>query len=499
MDRFSKSFLMFIAVALVPLSLLYAQTRQPGKPPFTLDQLNHVPISGTAYYQMSSALGQSHTIAAHTGRHGHVVDPMVLDTTDLSNDALPDIEPAVARVTATNGTAATIVVATNFADAQLHNPRNVAYSTAGSTQYLPLPSTDYTYSGDPALAWYVGGARPLYASGIASNNSSAPNGVFVWTTTTLGQSWSATPSTVVNSQTSSVFYDKPSIAVSNSGATAGYVYVAYTEVDAGTPTRIWVARSTDGGFTFDQHYVPTDAGGTCACGDVSMSQVMVEPNGIIDVLWADFGANHLRAARTSAAGDLSGSWTMVNNGPTGRFIASVSDTLNGGLRAVTVPTARFDAVAHEIVVVWHAREATTQFTDVFYDAYNVNTGSWFSQPVTVNDENPNCVDHTDQFMPALAMDANGNVLITYYSRQNNCADTVYDEYFSLRGATGNLLQGPTLASTFQTGPGLNGFIGDYQDVATNPLAGNLFTIFYAAWIGVPPGAQSLDVMLTRIQ
>lgn len=496
MNRFG--IIVLLGLALLPST----QAQQPGSTSaMTFDQLNSTVLSGVPYYESLRALGLwrqpgKPRLTSNTAP----VNGMVLDTTDLSNDQNHDIEPSVVRAMNTSGTQATIVVATKY-DADGANPRNLSYSSLGSTQYLALPSASYTYTGDPVVAWYFGStSRPVYAAGISSTPSRAPNGIFVWKTTSLGQSWSAaTP--VVTSDTASVFYDKPSIAVSNSGVTAGYLYVAYTEYDQPTNRyQIWVARSTNGGATFDQHYVPTDSGGVCACGFVSMSSVIVDPsNGTVYVSWADYTRNQVRLAHSATNGDLSAPWTMITNGPTGRFIASTTDTLNGGLRALTIPVARFDAAAHEVVFTWHAREQATQYTDIFFDAYNVNTGSWLAQPVTVNNENGDCLNHTDQFMPALDYDGSGNVLISYYSRQNNCGDTVYDEYFSLLSPSGSRIQGPTLASSFQSDAGLNGFIGDYQDVNGDSILGSYYTTFYSAWIGNPPPNTYQDVLVTRIQ
>jgi hypothetical protein len=97
----------------------------------------------------------------------------------------------------------------------------------------------------------------------------------------------------------------------------------------------------------------------------------------------------------------------------------------------------------------------------------------------LNDENPTCIypgtgQHfdTDQFMPALDFDANGNDVVTYYDQKVNCGNTIYDLRFVQTDGRGNILQAPTLASSFepdpQYDPGQHGatyfFIGDYQSI-----------------------------------
>jgi hypothetical protein len=413
----------------------------------------------------------------------------------MSSDQVHEVEPAIVSTTQQ-----TIIVATRY-DSSGNNPQNVVYEPGNPAVALPPPLGGYTDTGDPALAWYIG--SNVYLAELAFGPNNSPNGIFVQGADQAGQNWTG-PFRVATSPDASSTYDKPSIAVSNAGATAGYIYVAYTQyIPSSNTYSIWVARSTNGGSTFDQHYVPQDLSGNCACGNVQMSQVMVDPsNGTVYVSWVDYGLNQIRIARSSPGGDLSGLWTVMTNGPSGdaagHFISAPDFLIGENVRALTVPIGRFDSLVRRIVLTWHARaSATNLLTDVYYGVYNPDNGTWLDQPKIINNENATC--DTDELMPAIDYDRNnGNALITYYSRQSNCGNTVYDLYFAVRDTAGSLVQSPTLASSFESDPGYRGFLGDYQDVFGGNFGG-FYTIFYSAWIGNPPPSGYQDVMLTRIE
>jgi hypothetical protein len=112
----------------------------------------------------------------------------------------------------------------------------------------------------------------------------------------------------------------------------------------------------------------------------------------------------------------------------------------------------------------------------------------------------------DQFMPALDFDSSGNLLVTYYDRQNDCTNNLlYDEYFTKIDSTGSQLVAPTIVSTFRSDPTDNTFnagmaseyrfIGDYQQIWGD--GGSPIT-WHSAWIGAPVSGHS-DCEYTQIQ
>ncbi len=109
-------------------------------------------------------------------------------------------------------------------------------------------------------------------------------------------------------------------------------------------------------------------------------------------------------------------------------------------------------------------------------------------------------------MPALDFDSSGNVLVTYYDRQNDCTNNLkYDEYYTKIDSTGSQLVAPTKASSFQSDPSDNTFlggtineyrfIGDYQQIWCD--GGSPIT-WHSAWIGAPVSGHS-DCEYSQIQ
>ena len=103
-------------------------------------------------------------------------------------------------------------------------------------------------------------------------------------------------------------------------------------------------------------------------------------------------------------------------------------------------------------------------------------------------------------MPALDVDSNGRTVVTYYDRKVNCGNTIYDLRFVQTDEYGNLTQGPTLASSFESDPQWDPqpnrtwfFIGDYKSIWFDPS----YAAFYSVWIGTPV-IPNADLLLTGI-
>lgn len=500
-----KATIVAVSLAVLITPGLFAQRQQlqhVAGQARTLEEIRNMPLSGVLYDQLSRAFSvRDHGRAMQTGeapkvsvpRPGHFpveTNETVQSTTNIDSDSNRDVEPTI--IYQTNGTgSATVVAHTKYVSG---NPVNYYYSNKSGGPYtgqLGL-ATGYTYSGDPWLAEDQSDtstyARRIYCAGLIGGGTST-TGVGVWTSDNLGQTWSSTPSVVATSTTATI--DKPTCDVSSYSSSLGYLYVAYTRL-SGSTWEIHAARSTNGGSSFDQDVV-VQSSSTHA---LSMADVIVAPgNGYIYVLWVDFTASpqQIYLARSATSGSLSGSWTIDSGGPTGNFFSSTADTLNGSLRAVTVPQARYNWAATKISVVWHEKEASgSHLADVYYSAKG--TGGWQSK-VKISNESA-CANHTDQFMPALDFDANGNLIVSYYDRQRDCNNSLYDSFFTKIDSSGSSLQSPTRISGTQSDPSVaSQFIGDYQGMwsdANSPVG------WHGAWIFSPSGGN-VDTEWTLIQ
>ena len=410
----------------------------------------------------------------------------VYATINMTNDSYRDVEPSVMAYN-NNGTVYISTVYLKYlADG---NPRNYFSMTPdeGATFYrgqLPMP-TGYQYSGDPLMAKnpYNGGVAPerIYASGTAFN-SAPPNAIAVWHTDNGGLSWSQPTVAAVNNN-AAYLLDKPAVTVSWYSGTLGYVYVAYEKVDlVNNPpqTQFFVTKSTDGGLSFGTPVLVTT-------GNIEGPQILVNNyNGYVYAIWMDYTSNTVRMSTSTDSGQ---SWSSPETAATGNMFSDPNNHLNDGLRAYSLPMARFNWVANKICIVWHERQQPgSSLADVYYTA---KSPSGWQTKVRIND-----VQTNDQFMPALDFDGTGNLIVTFYDRRDDPNNLLYHEYMAHIDSNGNLLEPNTRVSTFQSNP-LNyphSFIGDYQDIWDQSFSTGEF--YLSGWVGIPSVG---DIYLSGIQ
>lgn len=427
-------------------------------------------------------------------------------TARITNDSTVDVEPTVTRQTA-GGVTATIMGYIGHPSGPTGAPRNYYVSRGDNGQtvsgILSLPAgQSWTYSADPYLApnQTVNAVHPqrTYMVGTLGNlsvNSGAPTGIAVWTSDDAGRNWSAPTVVASTTATSPNTTDKPHIGVSQHSSSYGYVYVVYMQrysLNGQTRYGIRVARSTDG----DNWYGPAlgeDVEIYSSTNSMNCAQVVVAPaNGYIYVTWVDYGANRIMLARSPSPGVISGSWTIDNTGPTGNFFAA-GGNLSGNVRGITVPITRYNWKTNKVIVVWHEREAAGSTRADVYVAAKGTTG-WQAKQKISNEALCSPGSTADQWRPAVDFRSNGELYITYYDRQRDCAnDSLYDLYF-VRLGNGNpfsILEGPSRVSTFQSNPLLNSrAVGEYHELWCDA------TICYSAWIGADTQG---DLFLTTIQ
>lgn len=410
----------------------------------------------------------------------------VLYTVNVSNDTNQDMEPSVVSLTLGSTdytTTAYIKYVNGIAKNHFATTTDFVNFTRGQ---LSIPA-GYTWSADPMLDAniFTSGIAPgrVYCAGIVYNQYpiSPPNAIAVWRSNNGGITWSQPTLAAVNNS-SNYFLDKPDIVVSWHSGSLGYVYVIYTLYNNSDPNQnqILVRRSTNGGLSFTAPFAVTS-------GSVSMSQIVVSPwTGYVYALWVDFSANQIKMSRSTNYGQ---SWSPPETAASGNMAESTF-TINGGVRAATVPMARFNSVANRICLVWHEREQPgSNLTDIYYTS---KSPSGWQTKVRIND-----VQTNDQFMPALDFDETGDLKVTFYDRRDDSNNLKYHLYIAHIDQIGNNLQPNERASTFQSDPTqyANRFIGDYQDLwLWTFLSGDKYN---AAWVGIPLTIG--DIYLTGIQ
>lgn len=314
------------------------------------------------------------------------------------------------------------------------------------------------------------------------------------------------------------FQDKELIAVDNSGGRFdGNVYMAWTEFSPDGP-RILFVRSTDGGETFSAPMVLSD--------DLSVQGATpaVGPNGEVYVIWLSLDSGRSLKIRRSDDGG-------VSFGPavTAAQLARTADpqatnacrrqALKGGIRTLELPSVAVDRSPTSffrgaIYIVYQSDPDGNgpDTSDVFLVS-SFDGGKTFSPPVRVND------DHTptDQFMPAIAVAADGTVGVFFYDRRLDPENLKIDVYFA-RSRNGGKTFEPNIRVTdvsFSVPPtfgqrtsstnfdALRGicYMGDYNQMAADEK------FFYLAWgdnrnivktQSYPDGRPDPDVFFAKI-
>jgi hypothetical protein len=451
-------------------------------------------MSGVAFLSSEKArrLGLRPEGVPRPGSGGPVPQPLTLSdgsqyTLTVTNDAQQDTEPTVRTLTIGSTTYTTVASIKYLFTGPSPNRNRFRNYFATTTDFstwtrgeLPMP-TGYKQSGDPLMDEnsYTTGIAPLrkYVTGIiyqdnSTSNDVVPNAIGVWHSDDGGLTWSQPTLVAVNSDPL-VFLDKPAINVSQWFGNNGTVFVAYIKINfPPNPTNhLLVARSTDGGVTFS---APSEV----TSGDIEGPQILTSPYGDkVYALWADYSLNAMRMS-TSSSSLLS--WTAGETATTGSFLPNRNPTqnLNGGtgVRAVTLPMARYNWVKNSVSLVWHEFESSTSDkTDIFYVA---KTSSGWQAKKRVNPTTLN-----DQFMPGFDFDSSGRFMVTFYDRSQDPNNLLYKESWARIDYLGNVL-GSGALSVPPSDPNayLNKFIGDYQDSWWWNFSDQYGNRFNAAWV-----------------
>jgi hypothetical protein len=353
-----------------------------------------------------------------------------------------------------------------------------------STGTLPLP-VGYTDSSDPVLAHNgtTEGVAPqrTYLAGRALNRAPAPGleavnptSIRVWISVDAGSSWVGSGAEVDAIAGGDRTVDKPWIAVSETGPTSGFVYVAWVRVDltSAGQNELMFRRSRNGISrshavccfppTWDRAVRVADS------GRVQGPQIVTDSAGYVYVVFVDSTTRQMRMARSRLPGagfpsDGSSVFlpaqTIAAYNRIGRGISS--NTIAGAIRVVPLPAARYHAATNEILVAWTEGETDTSATvdlrlvRVTADAAMAVIGIPLSSAINSAGVN--------QFTPVLETDGTGIVMLAYYDSRG-LSSSSYQERVARLSSTGALLT-PVFPDTNPTAlgsPCTADVVGEYQ-------------------------------------
>lgn len=333
---------------------------------------------------------------------------------------------------------------------------------------------DYQRATDPWVTFAADGTafQMALASSGGSFTASSANAMLVSRSTDGGRTWE--PVSTLIRDGSQFFNDKNSITADPTDPR--YVYAVWDRLGASGGGPAMLARSTDGGATWEGARPIYDPGlRSQTIGNV----IAVLPNGtVVDVFTRiDYAVSAPARASLNVlvSVDKGGSWS-------GPF--RIADALAVGARDPDTGAAIRDganlpqvAVAPngQLWVAWQDARFSGGVHDGIALARSTDGGRTWSAPVQVNSE-----PSAQAFTPSVHVTASGTIGVTYYDLRSNTADatTLPTDLILARSIDGARWTEHRVSATFDlaTAPVARGyFLGDYQGLAS---ADNTFIPVY---------------------
>jgi hypothetical protein len=245
------------------------------------------------------------------------------------------------------------------------------------------------------------------------------------------------------------FHDKEWIAVDQE---SGIIYVSWTTFVAGAQTaHIVVSFSRDQGVTWSPYVIVSEV--LYQEWGPQGSQIIVDSEGDVHIAWIDYTDSELRMAHSYNQGlSFTGHETICD-------VEYVWEISNAAYRTPTMASMAIDRSGGDnhdrLFITWH--DNRTGNTDALM-VYGDEGGTAWSEIIRVNNDNTTAA----QFYPAVAVSPEGYVHVFFYDRRLDINDTALDVFYALSTDGGENFTVNIRATTISTDPGGEEFIGDYN-------------------------------------
>jgi hypothetical protein len=348
--------------------------------------------------------------------------------------------------------------------------------------------TGFDLAGDPVVCF--DSDSNVFISGLMAKRDRNPgnplgfgfnlgraDGIFVAKSTDGGETFDQINILVTAMQTLISFHDKEWMAVDMNN---GNVYVVWVVFNALLTATVLISRSTDNGNSYSTPQVISEfrAGEFGSQG----STIQVDNDGTVHVLWIDFNQMQVRYTYST---DEGGSFSTPES------IAPVEEiprTMDGN--DYRTPTLLMSAVdlsdsdtAGSLYVTWN--DYATGDADVLM-IYSRDGGSTWTEPIRVNNDTEG--NGIDQFFPAVAVSPQGYVHLIFYDRRDDDDNTMLHMYYALSmdGGENFTFQANITSESFDGNNAPHPFIGDYIGLtASNTTA-------YGIWCDTREGTGPGD-------
>lgn len=345
---------------------------------------------------------------------------------------------------------------------------------------------DFERASDPWVAFGPGG-RAYYCS-LRFNETRPENGIYVSTSKNGGKSWG--PPVAVHTGDADNFDDKQAIVVDNYADSPfrGRVYVGWDTVSNRQILRI--SWSGDGGASFSP---AVDVQGN----GVNVGVIpMVGPGGVVHAVWTH--ADDLQTAplvlQASRSEDGGETWSAPVRIVQMR-LAGVRFQRTGDI----LPTAAVDPHTGRLYVAWMDDRFTPGVPQVLLTRSDDDGRTW-SEPQRVSDG----PDDSPSYTPALAVNGQGRVAVSYYSHRNDPTRQFLADLYVAMSKDGETFGASRRVSSSSFDVRFAAmaqalFLGDYMGLAGGKK------LFHALWIGtmekskLEPAEKQPDAFASKIQ
>ena len=313
----------------------------------------------------------------------------------------------------------------------------------------PSVLTGYYGTGDPVLATSPSDDM-VYMAGIGIMRP-GPAASSIWVARSFdgGKSFNSEDVFLVaEGHMIDQFHDKEWITVDPSN---GDIYVCWTNFVAGANTgHIVVSFSRDQGVSWSPYVVVSEI----LLGEWSPqgSQIAVDSQGVIHVTWIDYGERELRVAHSYNQG------LTYSQPQTITDVNYIWEIPNATYRTPTLEYMVIDNTGGDyndrLYVTWH--DNRTGDSDILL-VYGDEGGTLWSEPVRVNNDN----DTSYQFFSAAAVSPEGYVHVFFYDRGLGENETMLDMAYAISINGGDTFPFNARVTTNSSDVEKAEFIGDY--------------------------------------
>lgn len=334
---------------------------------------------------------------------------------------------------------------------------------------------DYARVSDPWVSFAPDGTA--YQIALAFNGATLMPGsssaALVSRSTDGGRTWG--PAVTLQHDGADHFNDKESLTADRTDPR--YVYAVWDRLAPDNTAPTWLARTTDGGVTWEPARLIYDPGPNASTLN---NQIVVLPDGTLVLFLTRF--TNVSGPTTAAlvvlrSLDKGLTWSAPITVAAVQAIGTVDAASSRTLRDAAFLGSIATGAQGDLAIAWQDARFTQGARDAIAFARSTDGGLTWSAPARINAD-----AGVPAFVPGVAIGGDGTIAVAYYDFRSNTPDAatiLTDNWITRSTDGGTTWREARLAATFDLAlaPNANGlFLGDYQGLAA---IGNAFVPFYA--------------------